>query len=164
LPGTHPPRCYHLRPDRPQRRCGQISKPRPGQAHTRRARRYRQWHAPAGWPKMPGAGEPDANLPYFYCELFELGFEAVGELDSRLVTVAVWKEPSRRACSTILMSASARGAPGEFLEHATQGARPAGPCRSIYASGPCGPAPGYTGIPPPAGPIRHAALFERTLV
>jgi len=33
------------------------------------------------------------HLPFFYSDLFEFGYEAVGELDSRLPTVADWKEP-----------------------------------------------------------------------
>jgi hypothetical protein len=35
------------------------------------------------------------HLPFFYSDLFELGYEAVGEVDSRLETVADWKEPYR---------------------------------------------------------------------
>jgi hypothetical protein len=34
------------------------------------------------------------HLPFFYSDLFELGYEAVGEVDSRLETVADWKAPS----------------------------------------------------------------------
>lgn len=41
------------------------------------------------------AGEPVSYdyLPFFYSDLFDLGYEAVGELDSRLETVTDWKEP-----------------------------------------------------------------------
>ena len=42
---------------------------------------------------MAGACEPYHHLPYFYSDLFELGYEAVGELDARLTTVADWAEP-----------------------------------------------------------------------
>ena len=35
------------------------------------------------------------HLPFFYSDLFELGYEAVGEVDSRLDTVADWREPYR---------------------------------------------------------------------
>jgi NADPH-dependent 2,4-dienoyl-CoA reductase/sulfur reductase-like enzyme len=42
---------------------------------------------------MAGAAEPYHHLPFFYSDLFELGYEAVGELDSRLETVAYWQEP-----------------------------------------------------------------------
>ena len=36
---------------------------------------------------MAGAGEPYDHLPFFYSDLFDLGYEAVGELDSRLEMV-----------------------------------------------------------------------------
>ena len=40
------------------------------------------------------AGQPSEYniLPFFYSDLFELEYDAVGELDSRLQTVADWKE------------------------------------------------------------------------
>jgi 3-phenylpropionate/trans-cinnamate dioxygenase ferredoxin reductase subunit len=44
---------------------------------------------------MAGADEPYDHLPFFYSDLFDLGYEAVGELDSRLETTADWKEPGR---------------------------------------------------------------------
>jgi 3-phenylpropionate/trans-cinnamate dioxygenase ferredoxin reductase subunit len=44
---------------------------------------------------MAGANKPFEYLPYFYSDLFDLGFEAVGELDSRKTTVAEWKEDFR---------------------------------------------------------------------
>ena len=42
---------------------------------------------------MAGADVPYDHLPFFYSDLFDLGYEAVGELDSRLETVADWSEP-----------------------------------------------------------------------
>jgi 3-phenylpropionate/trans-cinnamate dioxygenase ferredoxin reductase component len=36
---------------------------------------------------MAGAAEPYDHLPFFYSDLFDLGYEAVGELDSRLETL-----------------------------------------------------------------------------
>ena len=42
---------------------------------------------------MAGEGRPYHYLPYFYSDLFDLGYEAVGEVDSRLQTFADWKEP-----------------------------------------------------------------------
>ncbi len=45
---------------------------------------------------MAGQPVPYHHLPYFYSDLFDLGYEAVGELDSRLETVADWKEPFRK--------------------------------------------------------------------
>jgi NADPH-dependent 2,4-dienoyl-CoA reductase/sulfur reductase-like enzyme len=37
---------------------------------------------------MAGAAAPYEHLPFFYSDLFDLGYEAVGELDSRLATLA----------------------------------------------------------------------------
>jgi 3-phenylpropionate/trans-cinnamate dioxygenase ferredoxin reductase component len=39
---------------------------------------------------MAGAAEPYDHLPFFYSDLFDVGYEAVGELDSRLTTLADW--------------------------------------------------------------------------
>jgi NADPH-dependent 2,4-dienoyl-CoA reductase/sulfur reductase-like enzyme len=43
-----------------------------------------------------GGDETYDRLPFFYSDLFDLGYEAVGELDSRLRTVEVWQEPARK--------------------------------------------------------------------
>ena len=40
---------------------------------------------------MAGKTEPYHHLPFFYSDMFELGYEAVGEMDSRLETFADWK-------------------------------------------------------------------------
>jgi 3-phenylpropionate/trans-cinnamate dioxygenase ferredoxin reductase component len=45
---------------------------------------------------MAGVSEPYHHLPFFYSDLFELGYEAVGELDSRLETIADWNEPFQK--------------------------------------------------------------------
>jgi 3-phenylpropionate/trans-cinnamate dioxygenase ferredoxin reductase component len=44
---------------------------------------------------MAGDTQKYHHLPFFYSDLFELGYEAVGEVDSRLSTLADWKEPHR---------------------------------------------------------------------
>jgi len=44
---------------------------------------------------LAGKPEPYRHLPFFYSDLFELGYEAVGELDSRLEVIADWKEKYR---------------------------------------------------------------------
>lgn len=44
---------------------------------------------------MAGQTEPYDYLPSFYSDMFELGYEAVGKLDSRLETFADWKQPNR---------------------------------------------------------------------
>ena len=41
---------------------------------------------------MAGADETYDHLPFFYSDLFDLGYEAVGELDSRLRTIADWTD------------------------------------------------------------------------
>jgi NADPH-dependent 2,4-dienoyl-CoA reductase/sulfur reductase-like enzyme len=45
---------------------------------------------------MAGAREVYDHLPFFYSDLFDLGYEAVGEVDSRLATVESWVEPNRK--------------------------------------------------------------------
>ncbi len=49
------------------------------------------------------------HLPSFYSDLFELGYEAVGEVDSRLETVADWKEPCREGVIYYLRNGRVRG-------------------------------------------------------
>jgi NADPH-dependent 2,4-dienoyl-CoA reductase/sulfur reductase-like enzyme len=53
-------------------------------------------HGRAVGANMAGADAPYTNLPFFYSDLFELGYEAVGEVDSRLETVEEWAEPNRK--------------------------------------------------------------------
>ena len=57
------------------------------------------------------AGETVAydHLPSFYSDLFEMGYEAVGEVDSRLETVADWKEPCREGVIYYLRNGRVRG-------------------------------------------------------
>jgi NADPH-dependent 2,4-dienoyl-CoA reductase/sulfur reductase-like enzyme len=45
---------------------------------------------------MAGAEQAYDHLPFFYSDLFELGYEAVGDVDSRLETIAEWTEPNRK--------------------------------------------------------------------
>jgi NADPH-dependent 2,4-dienoyl-CoA reductase/sulfur reductase-like enzyme len=45
---------------------------------------------------MAGAGRRYDHLPFFYSDLFDLGYEAVGEIDSRLETVERWDDPNRK--------------------------------------------------------------------
>ena len=49
------------------------------------------------------------HLPLFYSDLFELGYEAVGEVDSRLETVADWKEPYREGVVYYMRDGRVRG-------------------------------------------------------
>jgi len=50
-------------------------------------------HGKAVGANMAGAGKPYDHIPFFYSDLFDLGYEAVGEVDSRLATVEHWDEP-----------------------------------------------------------------------
>jgi NADPH-dependent 2,4-dienoyl-CoA reductase/sulfur reductase-like enzyme len=45
---------------------------------------------------MAGAGLAYDHLPFFYSDMFDLGYEAVGEVDSRLETVETWEEQNRK--------------------------------------------------------------------
>jgi 3-phenylpropionate/trans-cinnamate dioxygenase ferredoxin reductase component len=49
------------------------------------------------------------HLPFFYSDLFELGFEAVGEVDSRLQTIAAWSDPYREGAIYYLQDERVRG-------------------------------------------------------
>jgi NADPH-dependent 2,4-dienoyl-CoA reductase/sulfur reductase-like enzyme len=44
---------------------------------------------------MAGAAIRYDHLPFFYSDLFDLGYEAVGEVDARYQTVPDWKEEFR---------------------------------------------------------------------
>jgi 3-phenylpropionate/trans-cinnamate dioxygenase ferredoxin reductase subunit len=58
---------------------------------------------------MAGAEAPYTHLPYFYSDLFDLGYEAVGELDARLQTFEDWKEPFREGVVYYLKDGRVRG-------------------------------------------------------
>lgn len=57
------------------------------------------------------AGEPRAYdyIPFFYSDLFDLGYEAVGETDSRLEIVEDWKESNREGVVYYLKEGRVRG-------------------------------------------------------
>jgi NADPH-dependent 2,4-dienoyl-CoA reductase/sulfur reductase-like enzyme len=59
-----------------------------------------------------GAHERYDHLPFFYSDLFDLGYEAVGELDSRGDTVELWLEPNRKG---IVAYVDAAARPRGFL-------------------------------------------------
>jgi NADPH-dependent 2,4-dienoyl-CoA reductase/sulfur reductase-like enzyme len=58
---------------------------------------------------MAGAIKPYANLPLMYSDLFDLGWEAVGDLDASLEIEAVWKEPMREGVLFYLKEDVIRG-------------------------------------------------------
>jgi len=58
---------------------------------------------------MAGQRERYDHLPFFYSDLFDLGYEAVGELDSRLETVVDWKTENREGVVYYLRDGRVRG-------------------------------------------------------
>jgi len=58
---------------------------------------------------MAGEPTPYHHLPFFYSDLFELGYEAVGELDARLETIADWQQPYRKGVVYYLREGRVRG-------------------------------------------------------
>jgi NADPH-dependent 2,4-dienoyl-CoA reductase/sulfur reductase-like enzyme len=59
---------------------------------------------------MAGQDAPYDELPSFYSDLFDLGYEAVGVLDSRLETVEQWVTPFREGIVYYLDAGRVRGA------------------------------------------------------
>ncbi len=58
---------------------------------------------------MAGADLPYDHLPFFYSDLFDLGYEAVGDVDSRLETLAEWAEPNRKGVVCYVEDGRPRG-------------------------------------------------------
>lgn len=58
---------------------------------------------------MAGQSVSYDYLPFFYSDLFDLGYEAVGELDANLQTVSDWKEPFREGVIYYLADDRVRG-------------------------------------------------------
>src|SRR5207253_3581200 len=58
---------------------------------------------------MAGMSEPYHHLPFFYSDMFELGYEAVGEVDSHLETFADWKRPNEEGVVYYLKDGRVRG-------------------------------------------------------
>jgi len=58
---------------------------------------------------MAGKSEPYHHLPFFYSDMFDLGYEAVGELDSRLETFPDWKRPNEEGVIYYLQNGRVRG-------------------------------------------------------
>src|SRR5205807_10507796 len=58
---------------------------------------------------MAGKGSPYTHLPFFYSDLFALGYEAVGELDPRLETESHWKQPFREGVIYYFKGGRVRG-------------------------------------------------------
>jgi 3-phenylpropionate/trans-cinnamate dioxygenase ferredoxin reductase subunit len=58
---------------------------------------------------MAGGSETYTHIPMFYSDLFELGYEAVGKLDSKLKTVSDWQEPFQKGTVYYLEDGQVRG-------------------------------------------------------
>ena len=69
-------------------------------------------HGHAVGANMAGAEAPYDHLPFFYSDMFDLGYEAVGEVDSRLETIESWQEPNRKG---IVAYVDHAGRPRGFL-------------------------------------------------
>ncbi len=58
---------------------------------------------------MAGANEAYTRTPMFYSDLFELGYEAVGETSSKLEMVSDWQEPFQKGVVYYLHEGRVRG-------------------------------------------------------
>ena len=59
---------------------------------------------------MAGANEPYDYMPYFFSDLFEFGYEAVGDIDPRLETVVEWEKENDTGVIYFLQDERVRGA------------------------------------------------------
>ncbi len=91
---------------------------------------------------MAGDATPYRHLPFFYSDLFDLGYEAVGELDSRSEIFADWIEPYRKGVVYYLKADRVRGVLLWNIFGQTD------PARTLIAE---------------KGPIRPAALKNRII-
>jgi 3-phenylpropionate/trans-cinnamate dioxygenase ferredoxin reductase subunit len=58
---------------------------------------------------MAGAHESFTYLPYFFSDLFEFGYEAIGEVDSRMETFADWQKENETGVIYYLRDGKVRG-------------------------------------------------------
>ncbi len=119
-----------------------------GKRIARRARGQRQHDGARSRARTwPGPACRYDHLPFFYSDLFDLGYEAVGDVDARLETVVDWKEQFSEGVVYYL-----RGRPGARrapLEHLGPGRRGAGADRgagAVPARAAEGSAPGEVGV------------------
>ena len=66
-------------------------------------------HGASVGANLAGADTPYDYLPYFYSDLFDLGYEAVGDVDSSLETVAEWAEPNKKGVVCYVEDGKPRG-------------------------------------------------------
>jgi NADPH-dependent 2,4-dienoyl-CoA reductase/sulfur reductase-like enzyme len=72
---------------------------------------------------MAGLNEFYNHIPMFYSDLFDLGYEAVGELNSKLITVADWQEPFKKGVIYYLNDSRVQGVLLWNMWNAVQAAR-----------------------------------------
>jgi len=58
---------------------------------------------------MAGASETYTHTPMFYSDLFEFGYEAVGETSTAMETVSDWQEPFKKGVIYYLEAGRVRG-------------------------------------------------------
>ena len=58
---------------------------------------------------MAGANESYTHIPMFYSDLFDLGYEAVGEMSSKMQTFSDWEEPLKKGVVYYLEDGRVRG-------------------------------------------------------
>ena len=58
---------------------------------------------------MAGANETYTHIPMFYSDLFDLGYEVVGELNSKMETFSDWEEPFKKGVIYYLEDGRVRG-------------------------------------------------------
>lgn len=58
---------------------------------------------------MAGQGEPFSNIPYFWSDMFDLGYEVMGHIDSSMETVADWKDEFKEGVVYYLEGTRVRG-------------------------------------------------------
>jgi NADPH-dependent 2,4-dienoyl-CoA reductase/sulfur reductase-like enzyme len=58
---------------------------------------------------LAGSGEPFRNVPYFWSDFFDMGYEVMGRIDSRLETVADWKDDLKEGVVYYMEGTRVRG-------------------------------------------------------
>ena len=58
---------------------------------------------------MAGAGEPFSNVPYFWSDMFDLGYEVMGRIDSSMETVADWNDEFKEGVVYYMEGTRVRG-------------------------------------------------------
>jgi NADPH-dependent 2,4-dienoyl-CoA reductase/sulfur reductase-like enzyme len=83
---------------------------------------------------MAGGHTPYLHQPFFYSDLFDLGYEAIGEVNAQLQTFADWQDPYRKGVIYYLEDQRVRGVLLWNVAHQLDHAR-----KLIAEAGPFGP-------------------------